>query len=60
VTEGNTPLQAANQTFSPSTAVTAAPASTDPASQEPGVVFPKFDRRTQATLLAYQEMHRGA
>jgi hypothetical protein len=24
-----------------------------------GVVLPKFDQHTQATLLAYQEMHRG-
>jgi hypothetical protein len=30
------------------------------APKEPGVVLPKFDERTQATLLAYQEMHRGA
>jgi len=57
---GNTPLQAAGQTFSASTAATAAPASTNPASQEPGAVFPKFDQRMQAALLAFQEMHRGA
>ena len=49
---------AINQAFSPSTTA-AAQSNTSAAPLEPGVVFPKFDQRTQATLLAYQEMHRG-
>jgi len=54
-----------SQSFDPATtAVAAAPissaAQTFSVPKEPGVVLPKFDQRTQATLLAYQEMHRGA
>jgi hypothetical protein len=52
---------ALDQSFSP--ASTAAPigaaAQTYGAPKDPGVVLPKFDERTQAMLLAYQEMHRG-
>lgn len=48
---------AVNQTFSPSTT---AAAQSYAAPQDSSVVFPKFDQRTQAALLAYQEMHRGA
>ena len=52
---------ATNQIFSPATGITtaAAQSNTSAVPLEPGVVFPKFDQRTQATLLAYQEMHRG-
>jgi hypothetical protein len=45
------------QTFSPATTVAA---QSYAAPKDSGVVLPKFDQRTQATLLAYQEMHRGA
>jgi hypothetical protein len=51
------------QSFASTTATaasTSSAAQTYGASQAPGVVLPKFDHRTQATLLAYQEMHRGA
>jgi hypothetical protein len=58
---GATQTPALDQPFSPATA--AAPvnsaAQTYGAPKDPGVVLPKFDERTQATLLAYQEMHRG-
>ena len=61
-TAGKTPATV-GQSFD-STATTAASTSsaaqTYGASQAAGVVLPKFDQRTQATLLAYQEMHRGA
>jgi hypothetical protein len=48
---------ALEQTFSPAT-TTAAQSYAAP--KDPGVVFPKFDQRTQAALLALQEQHRGA
>ena len=54
-----TPLPAADQSFSPST-TSVTQSTTNAKPQDPGVVFPKFDQRTQAALLAYQEMHRGA
>jgi hypothetical protein len=52
---------ATGQTFDPATATSAgdAGASTYGTPKDAGVVFPKFDQRTQAALLAYQEMHRG-
>ena len=51
------------QSFDPATTAAApisSAAQTFSVPKEPGVVLPKFDQRTQATLLAYQEMHRGA
>jgi hypothetical protein len=53
---GNQP-PAIDQTFSASTT---AAAQSYGAPKDPGVVFPKFDERTQAALLALQEQHRGA
>jgi hypothetical protein len=50
---------ATNQTFSTATNIATAAAQSYGGPNYPGVVFPKFDQRTQATLLAYQEMHRG-
>jgi hypothetical protein len=47
---------AVSQTFSPATT---AAAQSYAAPKDSGVVIPKFDERTQATLLAFQEMHRG-
>jgi len=47
---------AVDQTFSPATTAAAQSYATP---KDPGVVIPKFDERTQATLLAFQEMHRG-
>jgi hypothetical protein len=52
---GNAPASL-SQTFDPTGA--AAPSCGAP--KDAGVVFPKFDQHTQATLLAYQEMHCGA
>ena len=48
---------ALDQTFSPATT---AAAQSYAVPKDAGVVFPKFDQHTQAMLLAYQEMHRGA
>jgi len=48
---------ALDQTFSPATP---AAAQFYAAPKDPGVMFPKFDQRTQAVLLALQEQHRGA
>ncbi len=59
---GNT--QAASGKTFDAAAAPAAPTqssvSTYGAPKEAGVVAPKFDQRTQAMLLAFQEMHRGA
>jgi hypothetical protein len=41
------------------TTTTATQVQTYGAPKDPGVVVPKFDQRTQAALLAYQEMHWG-
>jgi hypothetical protein len=51
---------ATDQTFNPTASIATAAAQSYGVPKEPGVVFPKFDQRTQAMLLAYQEMHRGA
>jgi hypothetical protein len=54
----NTP--AANPATFNAAATTTAPVHSYSAQKVPGVMIPKFDHHTQATLLAYQEMHRGA
>jgi hypothetical protein len=50
---------ASAQTFNPAAATTASAVQSYGAPRDTGVVLPKFDQHTQATLLAYQEMHRG-
>jgi hypothetical protein len=51
---------AASQTFDTAAATPPQSAvSTYGASNEGSTVVPKFDQRTQAMLLAFQEMHRG-
>jgi hypothetical protein len=51
---------ATDQTFNPTASIATAAAQSYAAPKDPGVVFPKFDERTQAALLALQEQHRGA
>jgi hypothetical protein len=52
--------QSPAQTFSPSAAQTTPSDPLTAAPKDPGVVFPKFDQRMQAALLALQAQHRGA
>lgn len=45
--------------FSPAVFPSASATQSYGAANQDSVVLPKFDQHTQATLLAYQEIHRG-